>query len=545
MRILADALESALASGNRRPGYKILAFDPALDDMGTIVRGEYTQTPYDLTPYCSDIGWSLAQLSFTLKDPAGIFHPDTGAQKKYLADGAIIRLKEGDTRVSLDNWPWTFTGMIRGQSGWQKARRTQTLESKVTAFSRDNCQGFKRRMITSKEYTVGTEVGAMLYDILQAFLGLSPGEIRIPPVLGLQLRHMVNQLAQVTPWDAISVLLETVSKTPFFDGEGRIACIDKNLNRLPDRILPDYIKVFDYQITARNQDSINKVRVTFLDSALERVDSPYQKLGAAQVTTGFFSMHEKLECWWSEDHKQRADGTTMRVIKSVNSGLLPVGVESYQQVDEFHGEINIAISVWVPILATVMLGAYLAAAAIPDKQAEQTAAYALLEAQVDPVSGHGAAWGNVFAASTPEGVTIPYGKVIQAAAMGAISLIMMSMGSAQYEIWGTPYDMAYTEKESIAIKDGLNYWDEIERQIKNDFLGSYEQADSVALTELIWEESSSYPRRLILEDDLALELGDILALADGRKFLITNMQKSIKRGEIPQLTLDGFKVMTA
>jgi hypothetical protein len=125
----------------------------------------------------------------------------------------------------------------------------------------------------------------------------------------------------------------------------------------------------ELEVPERSQDAVNKVIVTFLDSKLERVDGPYQLLGTAQVTTGFFSMGEKLECWWSEDHKQRADGTHMVVIKSVNSGLLPVGTESYQEMDEFHGLITVKIHVWVPILATVMIAAYLAAAYLPDKTA--------------------------------------------------------------------------------------------------------------------------------------------------------------------------------
>jgi hypothetical protein len=542
MRDLPDTLETALGDGRRRPAYKILAFDPALDNLGAIVKGEYSQAPMDLTPYCADIAWTPAQLSFTLADPAGIFHPDTGEQKQYLADKAVIRLKEGDARVDEADWVWTFTGQIRGQSGWQKARRSQTLESKVTAFSRENSQGYKRRQITSKEYTVGTEIGVFLYDLAGTFMGLSPEEIRIPPVLGLQLQHKVNQIAQMTPWDAVSAILETVGRVPYFDGDGRLTSINKDMNRLPDRVLPDYIRVFDYQIPARNQDNINKIRVTFLDSALSRVDSPFQKLGQAQVTTGFFSRHEKLPCWWSEDHKQRADGTEMKVIKSVNSGILPVGTERYTQVDEFHGEIDIDISVWVPILASVMLMAYLAAAYKPDSTTAESTGYCLVEC---PPMG-GLAVGEVYASETPgTGWTVPVGRIVQAVAMVGIMLIQMSMGSAQYEIWGTPYDYAYLEQESIAIEDGLAYWEENERQIKNDFLGTYEQADSLAVLELIWEKSNSYPRRLLLEDDLALEMGDILALLDGRKFLITGMQKSIKRGEIPLLTLDGFKVMDA
>jgi hypothetical protein len=86
---------------------------------------------------------------------------------------------------------------------------------------------------------------------------------------------------------------------------------------------------------------------------------------------------------------------------------------------------------------------------------------------------------------------------------------MMSIGSAQYEVWGTPYDYAYLEKKSIAIEDGLDYWLENEKEIKNDFIGTHDQADTVAVTELIWEKSLSWPRRYVIEDDPSLEPGDI------------------------------------
>jgi hypothetical protein len=270
-------------------------------------------------------------------------------------------------------------------------------------------------------------------------------------------------------------------------------------------------------VPERSQDNVNRVKVVFLDSNLERVDAPYQCLGHAQVTTGFFSFGEKLDCWWSEDHKQRADGTTMKVIKSVNSGILPVGEEKYKQIDEFHGRITVTIYVWVPILATVMILEYLAAAFIPD----------------DVVVGIGT------------GFTIPVGRVIQAQALIGILIIMMSIGSAQYEIWGTPYDMAYLEKETLAIEDGLEYWEENEKEIKNDFIGTQEQADKVAVTELVWEKVQSMPRRVVMEDDPALEPGDIIVLPDGRRIVITGLQKKIKRGEVPALTIEGCKVVAA
>ena len=321
----------------------------------------------DITPYASEISWSDKQLSFTMVDPRNLFHPDTGAYRNYLGDGAILRLVEGDEMLSETDWVTSFTGQIHGQVGWKKARNTGNVTAKVSVFGRGETQAFKRRKITTREYSVGTDLGIALYDICETFMGLTQAEVRIPFTLGRQFKHKVNQLSQVSPWEGISSLLEVVCYQPYFDGEGKLTYVNKSLQRPMAKVLADYVSCVELEVPENSQDGINKVKVVFLDAALSRVDGPYQKLGDAQVTTGFFSMHERLECWWSEDHKQRADGTTMQVIKSVNSGLLPVGTESYEQKDDFHGEIEVAISVWVPILATVMALAYVAAALIPDE----------------------------------------------------------------------------------------------------------------------------------------------------------------------------------
>lgn len=524
MRQLSTALQAALTDGKRRPAYKLLAFDPAVDTISAIVTGSYTQTPFDLTPYASDISWTPAQLGFNLVDPQAIFHPDLGAEKRYLADGAIIRLREGDSRVSETDWSWSFTGLIRGQIGWQSNRQSQVLSAKVTAFSRDNNQALKRRLITSHTYTVGTELGSILQDVANAYLGFTTPEIRIPASIGMQTLFISTQLSQMAPWDAVTKILETVGRVPFIDGDGRLSWYNKRMNRAPDRILSDYKDILDYQVPENNKDVYNKIKVTFIDSNLSKSEGTDQKLGTAQVTTGFFSMGEKLACYWSDDHTQRAENTRLKIIKSVNSGLLPVGKETYSQEDDFHGVIKIEISVWVSILATVMLLEYLAAAAIPDDV-------------VVTVESFGIGAG--------EGITISVGRILQAQAMVAIMLIMMSLGSAQYEVWGTPIDYAYKEEYSYAQEDGLSYWQLNQKEIKNDLLGSYDRADYLALTELIWEKSNAYPRKLAIADDLALEQGDIIELPDGRKFCIINMAKTIKRSEIPILNLDGIKVLKA
>jgi hypothetical protein len=546
MRAIPFALESLLKSKKRIPAYKLYAYNPAVDSYTKVITQNASTTPIDITENCSEISWSMTELSFTLKDKTGDYNPDTGVYKDYLSDGCILRLKEGDIRLPESEWLWTFTGAIKGQLGWLKNRKNRTLEAKVTAYSRENTLAFKRRKMTSKEYTVGTDMGIMFADLAEK-LGLTAGEVRVPGVFGTYFTHKINQVSQITPWDAFVAILEVMMQVPIFDGEGKLSSYRKNMNRPSDITFNDESFVHTYEVVSRTDDAINKVIVTFLDSNLTKVEGPNQKLGDASITTGFFTFEEKLKCFWSEDRKQRASGTVLKVIKGVNDNLLPVGTESYAQNDEYSGTITITVSVWVPTLATAMLIAYVALAWIPDGTvpigsssivnwpSTVVGAFAVTDmpvtvVQVTPEPDHG--W------------TIPWGRVGQAAALIGILAIMMSLGSAQYEIWGFPYDMAYIEKRTIAIVNGTEYYEECELNIKNDFIGIHNLADMIAACELTFQVSKACPRKLVIDDFLGLEIGDIIQIYDGRKVFILDMKKTIKRGQNPTLEITGFKVRT-
>jgi hypothetical protein len=522
VRDLTANMEKALASRRRRPAYQVLAFDPSLDSLSKVVTGAYTQTPFDLTPYCSELNWTPSRFTFVLKDADGLFHPDYGDKRNYLVDKAIIRLVEGDARVAETDWVNTFTGQIQGQIGWKMSRRSQVMESSVSVYSRENNQAWKRRRITTKEYSVGTDLAIMLYDLCTNLMGMESSEIRVPAALGLQFKHKVNQVCQMAPWEVITALLQAVGEVPFFDGDGRLACYRKDLSRPAARVLTDWTKVLDYEVPERSQDAINKVRVSFLDSQLTKVPGASQVLGTASVTAGFFTPEIKIDCYWSDDRRQRAENTFMlikqscvtRVGRAYLTGFGPWAMEKYEQVDEFHGRIKIEVPIYSEILFGLSLLEYVVMTMLnPD--------YTL------PFGG----------------ADIPLGRLAQNASLMNLLAVMMCIGTGQYEIWGTPYDYAYLKKESLAVECNINYWEEVEKQLDNDFLGSHDQADAVALTELIWEKSAGFPRKLVIEDDLALEMGDMIRLPDGRKFCITGMAKQIQRGQVPLLNLDGFKVM--
>jgi len=209
MRQISAAFQDVIDSRQRHPAYKIYAWNPAQTNISAIVSalGNHASTipePLDLTPYASEISWTDKQLSFTRVDPRGFFHPDTGQLKDYLSDAAILRLVEGDEALDEADWITTFTGQIHGQVGWKQARHSQSVTSRITVFGRGETQAFKRRKITTKEYTAGTDLGIAIYDICETFMGLTKNEIRIPFALGRQFKHKTNQLSQVSPWEGIS-----------------------------------------------------------------------------------------------------------------------------------------------------------------------------------------------------------------------------------------------------------------------------------------------------------------------------------------------------
>jgi hypothetical protein len=526
MRALTPKLEEAVQSRSRRPAYKILAFDPKLDTMSKVVTGTYTQTPYDLTPYCTDITWSPTRLQFKLADPEALFHPDFGPQRKYLADKAAIRLVEGEVGLDESLWINTFTGYIQGQIGWRLERRSQTVVAQVSVYSRENNPPWKLRSITSRSYSVGTEIGVMLTDLCTDLMGLSQEELRFPPVLGLQFRHQSNQIVQMAPWDAVSSILQAVCRVPFFDGDGRLTSYSKDLSLPEARKLSDWQAIIDYEIPENNQATINRVNIIFLDSALSKVPGLCQKLGSATATAGFFMPGITIDCWWSEDRKQRAENTFMLVKQSCVTRvgrLIPItwATEDYEPIDEFHGQIKISVTIYSDLIFAFELLQYAITTLI----------------NYDDVITFG-----MFAET---GITIPIGRLRSAIALIQILATMMCIGTGQYEVWGTPYDYCYQEQKSIAVECNLNYWEENPMDINNDFLGSYDQADAVAYTELAWQKSRGKPRKLVIRDDPALEIGDTIRLPDGQKFCIADMSKQLVRGEVPLLSLDGFKVLRA
>jgi len=487
----------------RFPKYKLLSYDPA-DSWESIINGTNAVPATDLTPYVTMIDYGFGQLHIVMADDSALsFHPDGGALRTKIRQGRIIRLKEGFEGLSEESWIWTFSGTVEGTYGWTY-QRSQAIQIDFSAFDRSNNQAWRRRPITSRDYTVGADWGDMFYNIVHDIMGLSDTENNVSRYWSLTFDKNSNQIVMLPTWEALEGLLFGVNARPWFNGAGKLSSILTTQNRVT-YTLPNDDLIQRYSAKAGNTETINKIILTYLSNQLSPVEGGHQVLGTAIVTTGFFIPQQDLDVYWSDDRRTRGRNTTMLVKQSVNGGLIPVGDESYQEIDEFHGRVTIEISSWVPVLATSLMAIYLAAAILPD----------LVVTLGFVASG---------------GFTISVGRIIEAVALLTMLILMMSLGTGQYEVWGIPYEMVYLEQQHIAVKSGLEFWEEREREIKNQFVSTDERAKILALNALFFEAMKEQPRTITMRTDARLEPGDIIQTSTGVKFYIESVKKSLARG---------------
>lgn len=518
MITVSDLMDSAIDTDVQRPKYKLLSYDISQatgETWGAIISGSASQTPVNLTEYVDQIQWSYDRLTITLADSDLRFHPDNGDLRCAIAQGRGIRLLEGAQNVPENEWVAIFSGPIQGPYGWSIARGGVPT-AQINVFTRDTDQAWNRRSITSKEYTVGADWGNMFFNIAQDIMGLTDAEMAVSPVWNVLFDKNSNQIVNISPWESLSQLAQGNFNRIWFNGNGQLASYPITLDRV-DRVLTDNRKINNYTQPGTNNETINKVVVTYVDNVLTKVSGARQSLGTANLTAGFFDFETKLDVFYSEDKKQRAENVSLVVKQSINQNDLgiSIGSERLEIDNEFGGQLIITVDFWVSALATAGILGILSSALIPD------------EVITDPVSG--------------VGTTIPQGREVEAASIVAVLLAMMILGTGVYEIVGNPYDYAFLEKQAIAMLDDLPFWEEKQKDIRNDFISTEQHAHQLALNELLFEQSLGKPRTLIVQNDPRIEKGDILQLPTGAKFFVLDANKTITRGGTSQLNLTGFK----
>jgi hypothetical protein len=514
--IIASALmDAAIDTDVQRPRFKLLSYDISQatgDTWGAIIRGNAVQTPVDLTADVSQIQWSYDRLSVTIADNLLSYHPDSGADRCAISPGRGLRLFEGAEGVPEGDWLPIFSGPIQGPYAWSLTRGPVPVVT-VNAFTRDTDQSWNRRMVTSKEYSIGSDWSNMFFNIAQDLMGLEDIEIAIPKAWNLAFDKTSNQIVNIPPWEGLVALSQGNFERLWFNGNGQLASYPFTLDRI-DLSLKDSKKINQYSQPGNNSEVINKVVVTYIDNVLTKVSGARTNLGTANITTGFFDFQTKLDVFYSEDKKQRADNVELVVKQSINQNDLgiSIGTETLDIKDEFGGELVITVDAFVSALAVAGIGGILASSFIGDTVV---------------------AFGG--------GLTIPTGRIIEGVAIVAVLLAMMILGTGVYEIVGTPYEYAFLEKQAIALLDNTPFWEEKQKDIRNDFISTECHAHQLALNELLFEQSIGHPRSMVIQNDPRIEKGDIIELPNGAKFFVTQASKSMSRGGVFQLNLQGFK----
>lgn len=435
---------------------------------------------------------------------AGCRQTDTGSTLtlRYLAElsgpgrpvlGQVVSIRAGAYAI--------FNGIIDSVSGERENRATATRELTVEVRRRDSVAWWREVRRISETLPAGADLGGFARTVARA-LGLTDAEIDIPDI-GVIQAHDQSQLVDLNAWDMLEQALAPGLREPLVDGRGVLKTANRNLQgRLPDLEVTDAVLVDLARSTARSPCTI--YRVKYLDSQIQPVRKPDQRLAGASGTAGFFRKDSHVQVWFSEDRRQRAESTYLLTHLSVNDGLFGrLGNETWSQNSEFGGEIHVFMSgAWYYTNLLALLAAIAAAGAVD--------------------------WVPVI------------GGLSRNAAIALAIAYVGHIGHGVYDVMGVPVDYVNTVNEVEAYDESAPVWETKLEEVQNDLIPNDQVATSLAVNELLYRSRENQKAGLVLADDLRIERGDVIGLPDGRRFFTTGYQRELTRGAAAELSLEGF-----
>jgi hypothetical protein len=385
----------------------------------------------------------------------------------------------------------------------------------LTARTSDGLAGWKDYKASSSVYPIGIALSTIAEDVLKRLFGLDQyGYEYSIPASPYVVAHSNAQLSELSPWEMLETLYLPLGYKPMMNALNQVSYVSKDLiGRDTDVVVEseNLVKISG----SRSEQRTDRIQISWLDPNLTKSLQADQVLNSATITAGFFDWHQTQEVFFSSDRTQRAQDTYMVIKESCNSGLVPVADEDYEERDEYHGHIELTSTGWVPALATASLATRLAAASQEDG------------VQTVPATG--------------TGVTIPIGRIVEAAADVGIMLAMMSIGTGMYEIWGRPYTMVHARNKTLIVAAGASPWMRNVTELENDFISSESHAQEVGIRELTYQalEASSWGADVV--DDPRIEVGDIVQIGDYGRLYVSGWSLELARGSKATLSLQGFK----
>ena len=145
-------------------------------------------------------------------------------------------------------------------------------------------------------------------------------------------------------------------------------------------------------------------------------------------------------------------------------------------------------------------------------------------------------------ASVGAGVTIPQGRIVHAVAEAAILLIMMSIGTGSYEVWGVPYDYVNGRNTTEAYDALAAAGEDKVKTVETDFVMNEAHAQAIAAREFLFAALSANSFGLTMVDDLRVQVGDILELPDETRLFVTGFDRNLSHGAPATLQVQGFQI---
>ncbi len=468
-------------------------------------------------------GIASDSITVTLEDPDGNLDPfllvaDPTADARFFRKGNVVRIYEGDEQVDSSLWPLTFTMEITGQPGYIRSRAVGNdgvSRLQFKCVSREaSFLGYEE---ISREYTSGETYRAIGEDVATSVMGLRSGELNFSGWGETRtLRHTTMTLSGEPPIVLLARVMFVDGFIPRFDGDGKLSQHLSILGGNIDRFYSDQRNRISIGWPLSDIQVADSVVVKGLDFNQSRVDIlPRQVVAKANVTTGYFAKDEAIEVLFSPDRTQLADNPTLLVIRSVNGGLIRLGVdESITLIpapnDANEGYIGVTINIstgFAPWLAVYLLSEYVALSFVPDNVL-------------------------TFGLFAQEGFTINIGSVAAAISLAAALMIMSAIGRGVYEIWADPFQYVFQEIRRRALADDADEFTKNEIEVLNHLIDDAETCESLAEQVLYIQQAGLHPRDVTMLHDLALEPADVFSSTDDdRVYLIQSISRVLTRDD--------------
>jgi len=455
---------------------------------------------------------------FVMMDRTDRFNPVGGSDARFLKQGTVVRVIEGDDSIPTGDWVTTFTGILRGQTGFMTDRHNVLRTTQVSAYGRRGTALYNKMPFISETFGRNIDYATITNNIATTIMGLGGGELfRFPNAVGKTTQFAANSIVDMTALEAIDKILEAVGQVSDFDGAGILRTYSRDITRDEDKRYDNLDLIFKITIPHAEVDGFNSVTVIGLDKNITETEHPDQNLARAEITAGFWRPRHEVKVQWSDDRSTRAKDTVMEIITSVKQTLiLTFGEEFYDELDAFGGVIFVDLSAFFGTLIMVIAVLLITQSLIPDT-----------------------------VLSIGAGGTLSVGRALQAITDSLVKKVFATISTGQYEIKGTVLIPVFKEISVVLTETGVPDYLLNQKEIRNDLLNEQTELLTIAELELIFEHAQAEPRAYDVLNDLELEIGDIVHLPQGGglRIWIDALSKSISRGAVPTINVQGYRAL--